>query len=449
MTGRFDRGDQGTPESTWLGEGRLGGAPVLAMPGRGAHLLVLAAHPDDETLGAGGLIAASAASGARVEVIIATDGAASHPDSPTHTPNQLARRRREEATEAVARLDPLATVTFLGLPDGRLDQRRRELEQAVAGRLRPGCLVVTPWRGDRHPDHAACALATRAVLRRRVGCAHWQYPIWAWHWADPAADELAWSALHRLELAPGPRSAKQGALACYRSQHEPLSDQPGDAAVLSEGVLAHFRRPFESFVVEDVHAAGGSGYFDALYSSSVDPWGLAGRFYERRKRDLLMACLPHPRYRRAFEPGCATGLITERLATRCDEVLACDSAARAVDLARERLARTPNVAVALGAIPEQWPDGRFDLIVLSEVGYYCDDVDALTGRVIASLTATGVLLACHWRHPAPEHPRTATEIHTALGRTLHRLGQHVEDDFLLDVWSLRGESVARADGILA
>jgi len=114
--------------------GRRTGAGA-AWPGR--TRLVLAAHPDDETLGAGGLIAASAANGARVEVIIATDGAASHPDSPTHTPDQLARQRREEATEAVARLDPQATLTFLGLPDGALRHCQRALEQALADVLRP------------------------------------------------------------------------------------------------------------------------------------------------------------------------------------------------------------------------------------------------------------------------------------------------------------------------
>jgi len=154
------------------------------------------------------------------------------------------------------------------------------------------------------------------------------------------------------------------------------------------------------------------------------------------------------RYRRAFEPGCATGLITERLATRCDEVLACDSAARAVDLARERLARTPNVTVALGAIPEQWPDGRFDLIVLSEVGYYCDDIDALTSRVTASLTTTGSsarlpLAGIRRRSTRVRQPRSR-----ALGHLLKPLVHHLEDDFLLDVWSSNGESVARADGIL-
>ncbi len=157
--------------------------------------------------------------------------------------------------------------------------------------------------------------------------------------------------------------------------------------------------------------------------------GLADRFYERRKRDLVMACLPRATFRRSFEPGCATGLLTERLARRCDEVLACDCAVRAVDSTRARLARKPNVAVARLAIPDEWPDGCFDLIVLSEVGYYCDDSDALVSRVCASLTADGVLVACHWRHPAVEHPRTASEIHDALGRGLNRLVHHVGDDF--------------------
>jgi len=448
MSAGFDYRDRGPPEAAWMGEKRLTRAPALQMPARGTHLLVLGAHPDDESLGAGGLIAAAARGGASVEVILATDGEASHPNSPTHTPNQLALRRRGEATEAIARLDPRATVSFLGLPDGGLRHCHIDLVQALTERLQPGCLVVTPWRGDRHPDHQACALAARALLGRRVDCSHWQYPIWAWHWAEPAAEQLPWSVLHRLELSEGPRSAKRIALACYRSQHEPLSDLPGDDAVLPEHVVAHFYRPFESFVVEATHAAGDAGYFDALYSTTDDPWGLADRFYEHRKRDLLMACLPRDRFRRAFEPGCAAGWLTERLATRCVEVLACDAAVRAVEIARERLSGTPNVALAQLAIPGQWPDGQFDLIVLSEVGYYCDDIDALTSRVRTSLTADGVVIACHWRHPAPEHPRTATEIHTALDRALPRLAHHVEDDFLLDVWSTSGESVARTEGIL-
>jgi len=176
MSAGFDYRDRGTPEAAWMGEKRLTRAPALQMPARGTHLLVLGAHPDDESLGAGGLIAAAARGGASVEVILATDGEASHPNSPTHTPNQLALRRRGEATEAIARLDPRATVSFLGLPDGGLRHCHIDLVQALTERLQPGCLVVTPWRGDRHPDHQACALAARALLGRRVDCSHWTVP---------------------------------------------------------------------------------------------------------------------------------------------------------------------------------------------------------------------------------------------------------------------------------
>jgi len=443
----FDHRDTGTPEAAWLARPALVGAPTLRLPGPGAQLIVLAAHPDDETLGAGGLIAAATAAGVRVDVVVATDGAASHPDSPTRSAAQLASQRRREATAAIACLSGEASVTFLGLPDGELSRHQPELARVLEELLLPGCLVVTPWRGDRHPDHEACAFATRAVLRRRPGCTHWQYPIWAWHWADPATG-LPWPALFRLDLTDGPRSAKQRALACYVSQYRPLSGQPGDEAVLPEHVLAHFDRPFESFVVEPSHAAGNGSYFDELYTEAEDPWGLADRFYERRKRELVLACLPRPRFRRAFEPGCATGLLTERLAARCDELLACDIATRAVSVARQRLADTPHVTITRGAIPEQWPAGRFDLIVLSEVGYYCDDVDALAERVRSSLADDGILVACHWRHPALDHPRTAAEIHTALGRPHSRLVSHVEEDFLLDVWSTTGTSVAREEGIL-
>ena len=449
MTLTFDHRDNGTPEAAWIRDTRLASVPAARLPARGEHLVVLAAHPDDETLGSGGLIAAAAASGLSIEIVVATDGDASHPDSPTHTPSQLAPRRRDEAVAAIASLDPHATVTFLGLPDGGLRRCRAELEEALTTRLRPGSLVVTPWRGDRHPDHEVCALAARTLLRRRADCQHWQYPIWAWHWADPGRDHLPWSALRRFDLPDDVQAAKRRALACYRSQHEPLSSCAGDEAVLPPRVLAHFLRPFEHFVVEGPHAAGDCDYFDALYAAAQDPWGLADRFYERRKRDLLMAGLPRATFRRAFEPGCAIGLLTERLAERCGELVACDTASRAVDATRARLVGSSNVAVSQRTIPEEWPDGSFDLIVLSEVGYYCDDVDALVSRVRASFAADGVVVGCHWRHPAADHPRTAGEVHDALGRGLTNLAHHVEDDFVLDVWSATDESVARSDGIVA
>ncbi len=307
-------------------------------------------------------------------------------------------------------------------------------------------MLVTPWRDDQHPDHEACALAGTAAAAE-AGCAHWQYPIWAWHWADPSSIELPWADLRRVELHPAARAAKAAALARYVSQHAPLSPQPGDEPILPEHVTAHFARPFETFVVPPAPAAQ-PAYFDELYARSDDPWGLQDRFYEQRKRDLICAVLPRPRFRRALEPGCATGLLTARLAQRCADVLACDVAGRAVTQARERLAGVAHVQVEQRRIPADWPAGRFDLIVLSEVGYYCPDLAGLSELVRAALTPDGVVVACHWRHPAPDHPHTAEEVHAALGTGLHRIAEHVEEDFRLDVWTPGGASVARLDGIL-
>lgn len=447
MTAVFDHRATGTPEAAWQACQRLAACPSVEVPAAATRVIVLAAHPDDEALGAGGLIAAAARSGSAVEVIIASDGEASHPASQTHTPAQLAAIRRVEAVWAVSALAPEATVTFLGLPDGALDAHRNTLVEVLRARLGATALLVTPWQGDRHPDHEACAVAAAdAAAEQR--CTHWQYPIWAWHWADPTSAELPWPDLRRLDLEPAACNAKRAALDEYASQHAPLSAQPGDEAILPAQVTAHFERSFETFVVAPAPASS-SSYFDALYSRSDDPWRLRDRFYEQRKRDLMCAALPRRRFRRAFEPGCASGLLTARLAHRCDEVLACDVADRAVALARERLADLPYVRVEHRRIPEDWPTGQFDLVVLSEVGYYCPNLPVLAERIRAALAPDGVVVACHWRHAAPDHPHCAGDVHRALGEGLCRIVQHVEEDFLLDVWTRTGESVARADGIVA
>ena len=86
-------------------------------------------------------------------------------------------------------------------------------------------------------------------------------------------------------------------------------------------------------------------YFDELYRHSDDPWKLREGWYESRKRSLTLALLPRPRYRNAFEPGCANGELTLELAKRCDMLLAADLHERAVELARERAAGITHVRV--------------------------------------------------------------------------------------------------------
>lgn len=447
VAAEFSHADPGTPEESWLQDGRLARLPRLAAPGPGDHLVVLGAHPDDETLGAGGLIAAAVSRGAEVDVLVATDGEGSHPRSTTVSPRSLASRRRRELAGAMKELGEGVRVTSLGLPDGRLTEHRRELEGTLATIVRPGSTVVTPWRADRHPDHEVCSYAARALLRRVPSAHHWQYPIWAWHWTSPVEDVLPWHLLGRVDLPETSRAAKQRALACHQSQHEPLSRLPGDEVLLHGGFLAHFARPFEAFVVEPPHGAGDPTYFEALYEDSDDPWGLRDRFYEQRKREVLMASLPGRRFERAFEPGCATGHLTELLAARCNEVVACDAVERAVELAASRTQSLPNVSLSRRIIPDDWPRGLFDLVVISEVGYYCDDASELASAVRRSLAPGGCVVGCHWRRPAADHPRSATEVHEALGEGLHTIARHVEEDFLLEVWSADPRSVAARTGI--
>ena len=104
----FTHHDDGTPESAWQ-QAALHLLPLAPEPDAGQQILVIAAHPDDETLGAGGLIAKAAARGARIAIVIATDGERSHPDSPTWRREDLARTRHAEAHHALAALAPAAS----------------------------------------------------------------------------------------------------------------------------------------------------------------------------------------------------------------------------------------------------------------------------------------------------------------------------------------------------
>jgi SAM-dependent methyltransferase len=196
------------------------------------------------------------------------------------------------------------------------------------------------------------------------------------------------------------------------------------------------------------------GYFDALYAAHPDPWRLAERWYERRKYALTLAALPRPRYASGFEPGCSVGVLTEQLAGRCDRLLAVDTAAAAVAATRARLAGRDHVRVERRELPAQCPPGPFDLVVLSEVGYYFDaaDLDRLLAAVTAALAPGGDLVAVHWRHPVADYPLPGDAVHESLADRagLTRTVRHVEADFRLEVFARTppaARSVARAEGL--
>ena len=196
-------------------------------------------------------------------------------------------------------------------------------------------------------------------------------------------------------------------------------------------------------------------YFRERYAASPDPYGLADRWYEARKYALTVALLPREHYGTAFEPGCSIGVLTTKLAPRCGTLLACDAVADAVASARARTAGLPGVRVEQRAIPRDWPPGSFDLIVFSELLYYFDDadLDQVLRLGIGALRLGGQLLAVHWRHPAPDHPRTGDEVHQALAGHpgLARLAGYRDQDFAAEVYAPSSgdlRSVAQVGGIV-
>jgi cyclopropane fatty-acyl-phospholipid synthase-like methyltransferase len=139
-------------------------------------------------------------------------------------------------------------------------------------------------------------------------------------------------------------------------------------------------------------------YFDALYTADPDPWNFAASPYERAKYTLTLNAMPKPRYRSALEVGCSIGVLTRSLASRCDAVVAIDVAQTPLVEAKRRCADLPGVRFEQMFVPEQWPDGAFDLILLSEVVYYLsrEDVGRLAASVKRSLTPDGCVILVHW-----------------------------------------------------
>ncbi|WP_245516481.1 class I SAM-dependent DNA methyltransferase [Methylobacterium segetis] len=139
-------------------------------------------------------------------------------------------------------------------------------------------------------------------------------------------------------------------------------------------------------------------YFDERYARDPDPWQFATSAYERAKYAATLDALPRQRYGSALEVGCSIGVLTEALAGRCDALVGIDVAERALAQARERCRALPHVRFACVQVPGRWPEGRFDLILLSEVVYYldADDVARLAGRIADCLRPGGDVLLVHW-----------------------------------------------------
>ncbi len=225
-------------------------ADIDTITGSG-RTMILAPHPDDESLGCGGLIAELCRLGRPPLVVIVTDGTGSHPASPSVLAPVLRQLREHEAAEALRHLglrDPAALI-FLRLRDTAAPSEGAPLEAAVARIVAhaAGCeTICATWGHDPHCDHEAVDKMAREAAAR-TGMRHLAYPVWGW--TLPAETQLPENPVAgwRLDITSA-LPAKRAAIAAHRSQHGGLIDDDPTAFKLPNALLHIFERPYEVFL---------------------------------------------------------------------------------------------------------------------------------------------------------------------------------------------------------
>jgi LmbE family N-acetylglucosaminyl deacetylase len=239
-SGRHPIDAPGTDERSWAAWPWLSVLPRTGSNGLAGvrSAVVVAAHPDDEVLGAGGLMSMLAAADVRLRLVAVTDGERSHLGHASAAP--LARRRTAETEAALRALGVRAAeVIRLGLPDGGLADREDDLAAALAALVAGFDLCLAPWDRDLHPDHEAAGRVARRAATGTFYC----FPVWMWHWASPGDPRVPWERAVKVPLPPRTVNRKRAAITCFGSQTEDRGH--GLGPVLTPGVIAHFTRTME------------------------------------------------------------------------------------------------------------------------------------------------------------------------------------------------------------
>ena len=239
----------GTSEKAWASCAWLWNQQMTSLEDllRGARrLFVVAPHPDDEVLGCGGVIRQHARRGGEVLVVAVTDGEACYPGESHWTPDRLSDARRVELHAALRALGvPSPQIAHLGLPDGGISAQEANLERWLTLAVQEGDLVLAPWRFDGHPDHEAAGRAARRAAHA-AGARILEYPVWGWHWLDPASAHMAWERPLLVDISAD-RAAKDAAIHCFRTQTGEV-DALASPPVLPSTVLRRFQRAHEVFL---------------------------------------------------------------------------------------------------------------------------------------------------------------------------------------------------------
>jgi len=178
-------------------------------------------------------------------------------------------------------------------------------------------------------------------------------------------------------------------------------------------------------------------YFDALYAETPDPWNFQSKPYEHEKYAATLAHLPRERYACGLELGCSIGVLSRMLAARCDELLCLDVSQAALETARARCRELTCVRFQRRTLPAEFPPGTFDLILLSEVGYYFapPDLRKLGERCVAALNSGGDLVAVHYLPVVPDYPLSGDEVHAEIEQWgLSHIAGFRAERYRLDIW---------------
>jgi 2-polyprenyl-3-methyl-5-hydroxy-6-metoxy-1,4-benzoquinol methylase len=179
-------------------------------------------------------------------------------------------------------------------------------------------------------------------------------------------------------------------------------------------------------------------HFERLYRENPDPWRFTTSLYEEQKYEATLSALGSRRFRMALEVGCSIGVLTNRLAARCDTLTGLDFAPSAVAAARARCARLPGVTIEQAQVPRQWPAGSFDLILFSEVLYFLDksDLADTCAHTLRSLLPGGLVLLVNYTGETDDPlsgDEAALSFIEAAAPTLQPILQRRESHYRLDL----------------
>ncbi len=230
----------------WSANAPLVGIEALAPPD---GVLVMCPHADDETLGCGQALAAAAAAGRKIVLVLLTDGEGSHPGSQSFDRQRLVECRWAELNHALAILAPGRSIPVLrlGLPDGSSRFNAVTPPQiaqivSVARKLgRPA--IWSTWREDPHCDHESAALLASHIAQR-TGLSHWSFAVWGRFGERRLPDEMV--RFHDSALRP----VKRRAMDAYASQLTDMIDDDPDAFVMPPSLIHHFAHHAEIFIRE-------------------------------------------------------------------------------------------------------------------------------------------------------------------------------------------------------